>query len=319
MKHNWQITLILIGMFLATQLIGLLVVYADPLNLEYVNQNGTVVQVQNPALSFIQSPEVENESDFFSKILPSIIIAFVLAIAFIFLLTKLKAALFIRAWFFVVVSMVIYITLIAFLKLIPIEVSLKFAIIFSSIVAIGLAYLKIFKRNIIVHNLTELMIYPGIAVVFIPLLNIWTIIILLILISIYDMWAVWHSGFMQKMANFQIKELKIFGGFFVPYLNKNQRAQIKLAKIQMKKGKKVKDKKMKVNLAILGGGDVVFPIITAGVVFQTWGLISALFVTLGATIALLLLFTYSQKGKFYPAMPFITTGLLAGILVAYLI
>jgi len=311
MKHNWQITLILIGMFLATQLIGLLVVYADPLNLEYVAQNGTVVQVQNPALSFIQSPEVENESDFFSKILPSIIIAFVLAIAFIFLLTKLKAALF--------VSMVIYITLIAFLKLIPIEVSLKFAIIFSSIVAIGLAYLKIFKRNIIVHNLTELMIYPGIAVVFIPLLNIWTIIILLILISIYDMWAVWHSGFMQKMANFQIKELKIFGGFFVPYMSKNQRAQVKLAKIQMKKGKKVKDKKMKVNLAILGGGDVVFPIITAGVVFQTWGLISALFVTLGATIALLLLFTYSQKGKFYPAMPFITAGLLAGILAAYLI
>src|SRR3989338_7139715 len=163
------------------------------------------------------------------------------------------------------------------------------------------------------------MIYPGIAVVFIPLLNIWTIIILLILISLYDAWAVWHSGFMQKMANFQINELKIFGGFFVPYLNKKQRAQVKNARLLMKQGKKPKTSKMKVNLAILGGGDVVFPIITAGVILRTLGLTQALFVTAGATIALFLLFTYSQKGKFYPAMPFITAGLLAGIGLAYLI
>ena len=87
----------------------------------------------------------------------------------------------------------------------------------------------------------------------------------------------------------------------------------------MKKGKKPKTSKMKVNLAILGGGDVVFPIITAGVILRTLGLTQALFVTTGATIALLLLFTYSQKGKFYPAMPFITAGLLAGIGLAYLI
>ena len=75
----------------------------------------------------------------------------------------------------------------------------------------------------IVHNLTELLVYPGIAVIFVSLLTQWSpiknlilIIFLLILISIYDMWAVWHSGIMQKMAKYQIDTLEIFSGFFIP-------------------------------------------------------------------------------------------------------
>jgi FtsH-binding integral membrane protein len=45
----------------------------------------------------------------------------------------------------------------------------------------------------------------------------------------------------------------------------------------------------------------------------------ALIVIAGAAVALLALFAYSKKGKFYPAMPFITAGLLIGIAIAYLI
>ena len=49
-----------------------------------------------------------------------------------------------------------------------------------------------------------------------------TVIILLVVISIYDMWAVWKSGIMQKMAKYQMDELKIFSGFYVPYASKRQ-------------------------------------------------------------------------------------------------
>jgi len=76
---------------------------------------------------------------------------------------------------------------------------------------------------------------------------------------------------------------------------------------------------MKVNIALLGGGDVVFPIILAGVVLHTWGLIPALIISIGATIALGLLFYYSEKGKFYPAMPFISAGCFIALGIAYLI
>ena len=162
------------------------------------------------------------------------------------------------------------------------------------------------------------MIYPGIASVFVPILNVWTIVSLLVLISIYDMWAVWHSGIMQKMAKYQIHTLKVFSGFFVPYVSKKVRQQINKWKQSMTK-KQLDKKKIKVNVAILGGGDIVFPIITAGVMLKTLGLASAIFVILGATLGLAYLFFAAEKKKFYPAMPFISAGIFLGILASYLI
>jgi len=322
-KHNIKVTLVLISMFLFTQLIGLAVMYAYTPIISQEITNGTVQNITlNPLPYGMQPPEVVEQADFWTM-LPSIAVAFFLAILFVFFLTKLKAAMIIKWWFFIVVVIVLGITFNAVLmNLLPYYdfkiISLSELVALA--IALPLAIYKIFKRNILIHNLTELLIYPGIAVVFVPILNIWTTIVLLIAISIYDMWAVWHSGFMQKMAKFQMDHLKIFTGFFVPYLNKKQRDMIKEAKASKSDMKnKLKDKKMKVNVAILGGGDVVFPIITAGVVLRSLGLIPALVVTLFSTIALFVLFVFAKKGKFYPAMPFLTAGLLAGIGIAYLV
>jgi len=41
-----------------------------------------------------------------------------------------------------------------------------------------------------------------------------------------------------------------------------------------------------------------------------------LIISVGATIALSLLFYFSEKGKFYPAMPFISMGCFAALLIA---
>ena len=130
------------------------------------------------------------------------------------------------------------------------------------------------------------------------------------------MWAVWHSKIMIKMAKYQINKVKAFSGFFVPYISKKVRLQLQ----KMKASKsKLKNKKIKINVAILGGGDVVFPIITAGVVMLTFGLFYSLFVIAGAALGLLYLFIFSEKKKFYPAMPFITAGIFAGLLVAWVV
>ncbi len=313
MKHSVKITAILIIMFFVTQLIGLAVIYAYMPHITQVEINGTLQNVTTNPLPYGMQPPENIEKD---TSLISIIVAFVIAISFVFLLTKLKAALFMRLWFFFVVVIVLGIAFNAVLQYL-ID-SLLISSLISLTIALPLAIFKVFKQNMWVHNFTELLIYPGIAVVFIPLLNIWSAIALLILISIYDIWAVWHSGLMQKMAKFQIQEMKVFAGFFVPYMNKKQRALVKEAKLSKSKNLKLKDRKMKVSVAILGGGDVVFPIITAGVIFYTLGFIPALIVSLCATIALLGLFIFARKGKFYPAMPFITAGLFIGIGLAYI-
>jgi presenilin-like A22 family membrane protease len=299
-------TAILVGMFIITQLIGLFVVgvYNDGLELPYGME---------PPAEIEQAPNQAGSS---------ILIAFVIAIAFFFILIKLNAESFIRLWFYGVTTIAMALTFTALFFTLNLNYNPTYL---ALIIALPLAYIKIFKRHILTHNITELLIYPGIAAVFVAILTPLWMIILILVMSLYDIWAVWQTSFMKKMANFQINQVKIFGGFFVPYADKKQKQKIKLIKEKyQEKGegtleKQFKKAKIKVNLAILGGGDVIFPIIAAGVFLKYYGILPALTITLAATLALLLLFLKSKKGKFYPAMPFLTIGMYLGMIVSWLV
>ena len=299
MKHSAKIVALLLLMFFITQIIGIAV------SSVYLSNNYDVPYGLNP-------PQDVNPAES----LFSIIFAIAFAVLLMMLLIKFKTEMILRLWFFFVVTIAIGITINALFLAISLPslnpdfrlFSINLPALLALIIAAPLAFIKIFNRNISVHNFTEMLVYPGIAVIFVPLLSLWTTILLLILISVYDIYAVWHTGLMQKMAKYQINNLKIFSGFFIPYLGKKEKAMIReLAE------KDLKSKKIKVNLAILGGGDVVFPIILAGVVLKSAGLFSALMVSVGASLALLYLFYISKRGKFYPAMPFISIGCLIGL------
>ena len=182
MKHNLKITFVLLLMFLITQFIGLYVVNF------YLNPAQTLPLGMEP-------PPVQTNADF-SYMLGVIIFAFMFAMFIMFLLTRINAEFVLKLWFFsvVIIAMVISLTAILPLK--------SYILLVSLIIAVPLAYFKIYQRSIVVHNLTELFIYPGIGAVFVSILNIYTMLVLLVLISVYDMWAVWHSGIMQKMAKY---------------------------------------------------------------------------------------------------------------------
>jgi presenilin-like A22 family membrane protease len=290
MKHTRKITAIILLMFLITQFIGLFVInyYQD---------------VSLPFGMGVPEQEMDYSINFFS-----IIFSFIIAILIIVFLMNLKSGWIMMLWFFTVIMLTLAITLIAILNL-----PQRFYFL-SLIFVLPFALMKVYQRNIIVHNLTELFIYPGIAAVFVPLLNIPWAIGLLILISIYDAWAVWKSGIMQKMAKYQMNNLRIFAGFLIPYLTKKQRKQIeKIPKSKLKK------KGIKVNTAILGGGDVAFTLIPAGVVLIHWGIWPAIGVIAGGLAGLAFLLLSSKKKTFYPAMPFITTGILIAMGISWLL
>jgi len=322
MKHNWKIAILILSMFIATQIIGLYVVnYYSPAKVV----NNVPVNITTPnQLPYGLEPPPDNAQINIWQTLLYIIPAFVIAISLFFFLTKFKAEFVLKAWFFVVVIIALSTSIISFFP----SSSLLFVLI-SLGVSIPLAFFKIYKQNFLIHNLTELFIYPGIAAVFVSLLSsgnsnrgVYAIMVLLVLISIYDLWAVWHSGIMQKMAKYQINKLKIFAGFFVPYMSKKTRLKIRKMR---KSGKK---NKIKVNIAILGGGDVIFPIIAAGVVLRRFGFMSILgleiplasiLVIFGAIFGLGYLLLFGQKKKFYPAMPFISAGIFLALGICYLV
>ena len=284
MKHTLKISLILVVLFILVQLTGLGVIsqyitvqeVVKEVEVDGIKQE-VIVQVQEwEGLPYnLERPKLD-EGRSYIPIIFSIILATLLAL----LLIKLEARTLWKAWFFLSVWFTLSIAFNAFI-LQSIAVLL----------GLGLAYLKAFKPNVIMHNFTELFIYGGLAVIFVPILNVVSMFVLLFLISLYDMYAVWKSKHMIKMAKFQT-ETKLFAGLLIPY------------------GKK--------KTAILGGGDLGFPLLFTGVMYKSIGL-ESLLIVLTTTIALFLLLYKSEKNKYYPAMPFISLGCLVGYLLTLII
>lgn len=292
----------LIIAFILIQILGLVVLslYAPkPTTIIVDNQTQVVNQYDLP-FGFNPPSEISYEFAFVQLVL-SIIFA-----VFIFLLLmKLQVVRVLRTWFLVVSIIALSVSFAAFLK--------PFA--YGTYIALGLGtilgLLKTFRPTVVFHNLGELFVYPGIAAVLVPLFNIPSMIILFVVISFYDMYAVWHSGFMQKMAKYQIKKVKVFSGLLIPQFF------TKKGVVNPTNKKYVKNNKIAV--AMLGGGDIMFPMLLAGVLLHAGLLGAAIASLIGATVGLTVLIVNSKKGVFYPAMPFITLGCFAALLISMLL
>lgn len=262
MKHNTTVTLALVLLFLAAQLIGLVI----------------ISKYTEKSLPFgIERPEFETN---FSYV--SLIISILIATGIALIIINLGAMKVWKAWF-----------IFASLYLLTIAMTAFFSELIAFIIALGLVLYRVLRLSLVSQNISELFIYSGIAAIFSPVLSIFGAFVLLFLISIYDMIAVWKTKHMIKLAKFQTKS-NMFAGLLIPY----------------NKGKKA---------AILGGGDIGFPMIFAGTVLVKYSIYHALITVLITAFALLLLLLFSKKNKFYPAMPFISAGCFAGFFLSLLI
>jgi len=266
MKHTKRVTLILLALFLAAQYIGLFVVDQYTTREIKIVDGKTVVETSLKALPYeIERPEFEEETSY----IPIIILIFITT-GLILLIVKFRLDWLWKSWFFLSILFCLIISFGAFMS--------EFM---AFILALILTILKVFKRNPITHNISELFLYGGLAAVFAPVMNLVGIIVLLLLISVYDFIAVLKTKHMVVMAKYQT-HMQLFAGLLIPYKKKT---------------------------AILGGGDIGLPLLFAAVVLKT-NPIAASIIPLFAALALLYLFVYGKKDKFYPAMPYVTAGCL---------
>jgi presenilin-like A22 family membrane protease len=260
MKHNLKVVIILVMLFLCAQYLGL-----------YINDKylGKELPLN------MQRPQIRQETSFIHMFGIIIFLTVVMILLLRFRLSKLwKIWFFIAVWFALVISLSVF-------------VNEKVAMF----VALLGAIFKVIEPDIYVHNITEIFIYGGLVAIFSQMFNLFSVFVLLMLVSIYDMIAVWQTKHMIKLAKFQTK-LKVFAGLLIPY-----------------------DKK---KAAILGGGDIAFPLLFASVVYRYNGL-NALIIPLAVGVALFVLLVKGKKNKYYPAMPYLTAGCLAGYLISNLI
>src|SRR3989338_5820261 len=304
MKHSLRITLILLCFFILAQIFGSYTIT----KYENVNKtqegNITIITITHPPTAIGPQPEIEQKN--LSWITLSI--AIFVGTVILLLLIRFRLRRFWKLWFLVAVWMSMAITLGVYIHL---KIALAFALL--------LALFKVFKPNPILHNLTEILVYTGIVIIILPFLNLASASALLFIISLYDMYAVWKSKHMIKMAKFQTAS-KLFAGFMIGY-KKEKTGKTVIAKAP-------KAYRGKTRIAILGGGDIAFPLIFSAVVIEylimrdmakMTAFLQSLIISLTSGLALLFLFIKGQKDKFYPAMPFISIGCFIGLGIIWLI
>lgn len=285
-KHPPWTTAVLLLLFLAAQFIGLALVN--------MSITGTAATLEGePALT--HSSTAIGERPRFTGYASFLYLLFGVAAGTLLLLyiIKLGKLHLWKLWFFLAVFL---------------SSSVAFGVLLPHVLALALgallAYLKVMRSSVIIHNLSEVFIYSGIAVLLVPLFDLFWATMLLLAISVYDVIAVNKTKHMVNLATFQTKS-GLFAGLMLGKPAKAGTTSTKRA-------------------AILGGGDIAFPLLFAGVAMEhlilqgvpkLHALFTSLVIPFCAAIALFALFSLAQKDRFYPAMPAVTAGCLLGLLL----
>ncbi|GEM_PF-1483499 len=268
MKHTKHITFVLLGLFLLTQVIGLGVIqsFGAPTETGEVSWDTLPYELERPVW--------DEETSFIPLI--GMVIGVTLVVLLIIMLHWSWVW---NIWFFLSVLLCTAITL-----------TTVMTANLAAFVGALLGYSKVWGKHFWQKNLPELFMYGGLAAVFVPVISLNSIIIFLIVISLYDIVAVNKTKHMVHIAESKLLQ-QAFPGLFLTY------------------GKKQ---------AVLGGGDMGLPLLFTGIMLKTFGGI-AWIVPLLTTGALAILLIKSEKNRFYPAMPVLTIGCLVSYILVLLL
>lgn len=303
MKHTFKVTLLLALIFFVAQIAGLAITKEYISTEEYIDPETKAIikQVVSEDLPYnLERPEIEESTSYIW-----ITIAIIIGTLLLLLIIRFKKINLWKFWFFFAVFFTMAIAFAPFVGQ-----------IIAALLAFIFALMKVYRPTAILNNFTEIFIYGGLAAIFVPVINLFAAFALLFLISIYDVVAVRYTKHMVKLAKFQARS-RIFAGLLLPYgKGKGIAAE----------GKDIIKDKEKGRIAVLGGGDIGFPLLFAGAVMKDLmlanpepiGFLKTLVIPVFVTIALLYLLITGEKDKFYPAMPYLSVGCILGYLVVLL-
>lgn len=176
----------------------------------------------------------------------------------------------------------------------------------------GLAFLGRYRaRSFAATNLYTVFPFAGAGALFGSILGFVPAVLLLGLLSVYDYVSVNISQHMVSLAKSGIAS-DTFMGFSYP-----KEDGVDMEDMEPVPADEADEDTVKVGM--LGGGDIVIPMLFAVAALRDFGPIPALMSVLGATVLLHLLLTKSREGQFYPAIPVVASGAVAGFLLGLLL
>ncbi len=241
--------------------------------------------IASRALPIISQTHVENLSA------TNFLISFAIAVAFIFLAMRHVK----------VIKGVVYLALFSGIFFV---FSWIFPLIPAILISIALIIVREKFGNMIIHNLVLSIAIGGIGSYFGILISLEEAILIILILSIYDIFAV-KSGYMVKFAKKLTEKRVPISFLFGDVSIKN----LSISNVEWDKGKK--------KIFILGGGDVAFPTMINASAFIAVGLKASILVVVFSTLGLFLNhLIVVKKRQAIPALPLITLGCLIGIILS---
>jgi presenilin-like A22 family membrane protease len=182
-----------------------------------------------------------------------------------------------------------------------------FGAIISLFLAIYLTFLLLKKPSVLIHNICMILGISGVGAVLGLRITPETMILLLIVFSVYDFIAVYKTKHMVTMAK-EMVEHKAILAFIIPPKMADFQGNI----AEVKPGGK---------FLILGGGDIVFPLMLCSSLI-TRDIFSSLIVAIFSIIGLIFsffIFTLQKERKAIPALPPIALFCILGYLITLII
>lgn len=184
----------------------------------------------------------------------------------------------------------------------------------SLVLAIAVAAAWLLRPTVWLHTLVMLFTMAGAAAVFGSLFSPWTFVVVMLIISVYDVLAV-RFGYMVWMAQ-RLSESTSLPAFVIPRTASGWRNSLSTFTFQDQAEKEPAERQF----SVLGGGDIAFPLVLVVSVLFNLGPMKSLVVAAFTFIGLAAAFWIQArflKGKPMPALPPISAAAILGFLIAY--
>jgi len=193
-----------------------------------------------------------------------------------------------------------------------IVLGLSLPVIPASFISIAVGLIWLIKPKLWLHNSLMILALVSIGSVFGFMLSPWVAMVLMLVISVYDILSV-RFGYMLWLVK-RLSEFETLPAFVIPKSASDWNLSLKEVGIK----KLLEEKGDEREFSILGGGDIGFPLLLTVSVFFAYGFANSLVIAASSLLGLgtvYLIQAVFLKGKPMAALPPITFACLVGFLI----
>ncbi len=226
--------------------------------------------------------------------------------ALMLLLYKFKQTKIIKGWYSLAVFLTVYIFFNTFVDTLP--ALIPAAIVFG---------VRTKTDNLALKNVLDIFSYAGAGALFGSLIGFVPAIIFLIVLAVYDFISVNITGHMVDLALEGLDTDTFMGIVFTHEPGDEEKLKEKPASDE---SVEVVDKtENKQEIGLLGGGDVIAPMVLSVSLLKSFPLYVSITTALGSTLGIIYIMTAEREQKFLPAIPILATSTFVGLGVGLLL